>query len=95
MKPDLALVEGVPPPQTSLLLPGERVRYFGPACMCGGRDTRFVGPGVRDCPKCGQVEFRITSDGYRGVRVIGPREASAGASPQGRPGPARVRSRQR
>jgi len=84
VKPDLRIMFGIASPQTSLLQ-NERVKFFGPACICGSRETSHIGPGRRHCKKCGLVEFRITSDGYRGVRVVTPSSAAVGASRKSAP----------
>ena len=85
MKPDLRMVAGADFPQVRLL-PWERVRFCGPRCVCDSRETSHVGPGRRHCKQCGLVEFRVTADGYRGVRVVTPLTTAAGASSQERPG---------
>ena len=49
----------------------EKERWHGPLCLlCNSRETSYIGPGRRHCKRCGLVEFRITADGYRGVRKV-------------------------
>jgi hypothetical protein len=47
----------------------DKFKFHGPPCVCGSRATRFVQAGVRHCSNCGDVDFRITAEGYRGVRI--------------------------
>ena len=61
---DVVLVE------PHLLFGGLREIYHGPRCVCGSRNTAYIGTGRRYCKTCGLVEFGMTPTGYRGIRKV-------------------------